>query len=101
MDELRLPSISGKLADGKRQEQRTRAGPMNNDSRIPVIVGVGEMTDKPANPADGLEPLALMAEALKRAEQDAGAKLVAQIDSIDLVNLVSWRYEDPARQLCE
>jgi hypothetical protein len=74
---------------------------MNNDSRIPVIVGVGEITDKPANPADGLEPLALMAEALKRAEQDAGAKLVAQIDSIDLVNLVSWRYEDPARQLCE
>jgi acetyl-CoA C-acetyltransferase len=74
---------------------------MSNDSRIPVIVGVGEITDKPANPADGLEPLALMAEALKRAEQDAGAKLVAQIDSIDLVNLVSWRYEDPARQLCE
>jgi acetyl-CoA C-acetyltransferase len=74
---------------------------MNNDSRIPVIVGVGEITDKPANPADGLEPLALMAEALKRAEQDAGSKLVAEIDSIDLVNLVSWRYEDPARQLCE
>ena len=74
---------------------------MSNDSRIPVIVGVGEITDKPANPADGLEPLALMAEALKRAEQDAGAKLVAEIDSIDLVNLVSWRYEDPARQLCE
>ncbi len=74
---------------------------MSNDSRIPVIVGVGEITDKPANPAEGLEPLALMAEALKRAEQDAGAKLVAEIDSIDLVNLVSWRYEDPARQLCE
>jgi len=31
------------------------------------------------------------------AEQDAGAKLVSEIDSIDLVNLVSWRYEDPAR----
>jgi len=74
---------------------------MSDASRIPVIVGVGEITDKPANPADGLEPLALMAEALKRAEQDAGAKLVSQIDSIDLVNLVSWRYEDPARQLCE
>lgn len=74
---------------------------MSDESRIPVIVGVGEITDKPANPAEGLEPLALMAEALKRAESDAGAKLVAEIDSIDLVNLVSWRYEDPARQLCE
>lgn len=74
---------------------------MINDSRTPVIVGVGEITDKPTNPADGLEPLALMAEALRRAEQDASAALVAAIDSIDLVNLVSWRYEDPARQLCE
>lgn len=73
---------------------------MTDDTRIPVIVGVGEITDKPANPADGLEPLALMAEALKRAEQDAGAKLVQDIDSVDLVNLVSWRYEDPAQQLC-
>ena len=53
---------------------------MSNESRIPVIVGVGEITDKPANPAQGLEPLALMAEALKRAEQDAGARLVAEIE---------------------
>jgi acetyl-CoA C-acetyltransferase len=71
------------------------------DDRIPVIVGVGEITDKPANPEQGLEPLALMQEALKRAEADAGAKLLGAIDSIDLVNLVSWRYEDPAKQLCE
>ena len=71
------------------------------EDRVPVIVGVGEITDKPANPAQGLEPLALMQEALKRAEQDAGARLVAEIDSIDLVNLVSWRYRDPARELCE
>src|SRR5258708_13699919 len=71
------------------------------EDRIPVIVGVGEITDKPAKPEQGLEPLALMQEALKRAEQDAGAKLIAQIDSINLVNLVSWRYEDPARQLCD
>src|SRR5579871_1764200 len=72
-----------------------------SEDRIPVIVGVGEITDKPANPEQGLEPLALMQEALKRAEGDAGAKLIGAIDSIDLVNLVSWRYEDPAKQLCE
>ena len=68
---------------------------------IPVIVGIGEITDKPDNPEQGLEPLALMQEALKRAEGDAGAKLIGAIDSIDLVNLVSWRYADPAQQLCE
>lgn len=73
----------------------------NPEHRIPVIVGIGEITDKPANPADGLEPLALMAEALKQAEQDAGAKLIAQIDSIDVIAMVSWSYEDPPRQLCE
>ena len=72
---------------------------MSNDDRIPVIVGVGEITEKPASPAEGREPLALMVEALHRAEQDAGAKLVAEIDSIDIVNLVSWRYSDPAAQL--
>lgn len=69
------------------------------DERIPVIVGVGEITEKPQAPAEGREPLALMAEALHRAEQDAGANLVAEIDSIDIVNLVSWRYNDPAAQL--
>jgi acetyl-CoA C-acetyltransferase len=73
----------------------------NPEDRIPVIVGVGEITDKPDHPEQGLEPLALMREALKRAEDDAGAKLIGTIDSIDLVNLVSWRYEDPAKQLCE
>jgi len=71
------------------------------EDRVPVVVGVGEITDRPAKPEHGLEPLALMQEALKRAELDAGARLIAAIDSIDLVNLVSWRYEDPARQLCE
>lgn len=71
------------------------------ESRIPVIVGVGEITDKPATPAEGLEPLALMQEALRRAEDDAGAKLVQQIDSVDIINLVSWRYADPAQQLAD
>ena len=79
---LRLPAFSGKLP-ATIWETHERTGQIMSDaSRIPVIVGVGEITDKPANPADGLEPLALMAEALKRAEQDAGAKLVSEIDSI-------------------
>ena len=35
--------------------------------RIPVIVGIGEITDRPKEITDGLEPLALLVEALKRA----------------------------------
>jgi len=67
--------------------------------RIPVIVGVGEITDRPKEITDGLEPLALLVEALKRAEADTGAKLLGEIDSLDVVNFLSWRYRDPEKLL--
>lgn len=68
---------------------------------IPVIIGIGEIADRPTDPALGLEPLALMAEALSRAAADAGAALLPAIDSLDIVNQVSWPYADPARQLSD
>jgi acetyl-CoA C-acetyltransferase len=67
--------------------------------RIPVIVGVGEIADRPKEITQGLEPLALMVEALKRAEADSGATLVGEIDSLDIVCFLSWRYRDPEKQL--
>jgi acetyl-CoA C-acetyltransferase len=70
------------------------------DHRIPVIVGVGEISDHPLEIAAGLEPLALMMEALRRTERDCGAKLLHQVGSLDVVNFASWRYGDPAGQLC-
>jgi acetyl-CoA C-acetyltransferase len=69
------------------------------EDRIPVIVGVGEISDHPVDLAAGLEPVSLMVEALKRAEQDCGAKLLHAVDSLDVVNFLSWRYSDPAGQL--
>jgi acetyl-CoA C-acetyltransferase len=77
----------------------TEAKSSVSDDRIPVIVGIGEISDHPANIADGLEPLALLEAALKRAEQDSGASLLRDIDSLDIVNFLSWRYQDPAAQL--
>src|ERR1700709_734829 len=71
------------------------------DNRIPVIVGVGEIVDRPKEIVEGLEPLALLVEALKRAEQDSGAKLLGEIQSLDVVNFLSWRYRDPELQLAE
>ncbi|NQE60893.1 enoyl-CoA hydratase-related protein [Caulobacter sp. RHG1] len=68
---------------------------MRDPHRIPVIVGVGEAIDRPASPAESLEPVALMAAALRKAESDSGAALLAQVDTLDLVGLVSWRYADP------
>ena len=69
--------------------------------RIPVIVGIGEITDRPKEIAEGLEPLALLIEALKRAEADSGAKLLGEIGSLDIVNFLSWRYRDPEIQLSD
>jgi acetyl-CoA C-acetyltransferase len=71
------------------------------EDRIPVIVGVGEIVDRPKEITAGLEPLTLLEEALKRAEADAGAKLLGDIGSLDIVNFLSWRYRDPERQLAD
>lgn len=70
------------------------------EHRIPVIVGVGEIVDRPKEIAQGLEPLTLLEQALKRAEQDAGAKLLGEIGSLDVVSFLSWRYRDPEQLLC-
>lgn len=71
------------------------------EHRIPVIVGIGEITDRPKDIKDGLEPLVLLEQALKRAEQDSGGKFLGEIGSLDIVNFLSWRYQDPARQLSD
>jgi len=49
------------------------------EDRIPVIAGVGEIIDRPKDIAAGLEPLTLLEEALKRAEADAGGKLLGEV----------------------
>lgn len=75
--------------------------PLQSDDRIPVIVGIGEVTDRPKEIAEGLEPLALLEQALRRAEADSGAKLLGEIGSLDVVNFLSWRYRDPEIQLSQ
>jgi acetyl-CoA C-acetyltransferase len=69
------------------------------EDRIPVIVGVGEIVDRPKDIAAGLEPLTLLEHALKRAEADSGGKLLGEVQSLDVVNFLSWRYRDPEKQL--
>src|SRR5438034_3151186 len=71
------------------------------EDRIPVIVGVGEIVDRPKDIADGLEPLTLLEQALKRAEADSGGKLLGELGSLDVVNFLSWRYRDPEKLLAD
>src|SRR6202790_5332106 len=76
------------------------SSPLSED-RIPVIVGIGEIVDRPKEIAAGLEPLALLEQALRRAEEDAGGKLLGEIGSLEIVNFFSWRYRDPEKQLAD
>jgi acetyl-CoA C-acetyltransferase len=69
--------------------------------RIPVIVGIGEIVDGPKEITEGLEPLDLLEQALRRAEADAGAKLLGEVQSLDVVNFLSWRYRDPEKLLAK
>ncbi|MBR0824295.1 acetyl-CoA acetyltransferase [Bradyrhizobium manausense] len=68
---------------------------------IPVIVGIGEIVDRPKEITAGLEPLDLLEQALRRAEADAGAKLLGEVQSLDVVNFLSWRYRDPEKLLAQ
>lgn len=74
---------------------------MLNPATTAVIIGVGEYADRPSELQQALEPLALMERAARAAEQDAGVKLLNQVESLDVVGFVSWRYQDPASSLCE
>src|SRR6476620_1511752 len=76
---------------------------MTTDSpdRIPVIVGVGEIVDRPKEITAGLEPLDLLEQAVRRAEADSGGKLLGELGSLDVVNFLSWRYRDPEKLLAD
>ena len=67
------------------------------DPRTPVVVGVGQAGQRLADPAAGLEPIALMADAARAALADAGAGL--SVDTVAVAEIISWRYPDPGALL--
>jgi len=69
------------------------------DDNLPIIVGVGQVTQRPDTERPR-EPLALMAEAARLAEADAAASdLLHELDSVRVINIMSWPSKDPARDL--
>ena len=64
---------------------------MHDPERIPVIIGVGQINDRPESPDLGLDPPSLMAAALRLAEQDAGGDVLARLDSLAIVDQISFR----------
>jgi len=59
--------------------------------RIPVIIGVGQVNDRPDDPDEGLDSLGLMVAALEVAAKDAGVPL-AGIDSLAIVDQISFHH---------
>lgn len=74
---------------------------MTSDPKtIPVIIGIGEITEKLGSNVIPREPLTLMRDAVRLAESDAGVS-IDKLDSLDVVMPMSWRYSDLAAQLSE
>jgi acetyl-CoA C-acetyltransferase len=73
------------------------------DERTPVLVGVGEVVQRDADPGETLEPLALMERAARLAFDDAGAggALLGRVDAVGVVGCFSWHYVNPCRKLAE
>jgi acetyl-CoA C-acetyltransferase len=66
------------------------------DPRTPVIVGVGQVSRRLDRVEDAVEPAVLMAEAARLAADDSGAAdLLRRIQSVRVVDVLSWRYADP------
>ena len=67
---------------------------------LPVMIGIGEITEKLSGDSVPREPLELMRDAVLEAGADAGMAL-SDVDSLDVVMPMSWRYSDLAKQLSD
>ena len=86
---------------------------MRIDPHTPVLVGVGQATNRPHTEGEGSlsdrpEPIGLMVEALQAAVEDCdgaapggaapgGRALLARAQSVRVANPLSWHYVDPGR----
>jgi acetyl-CoA C-acetyltransferase len=68
----------------------------------PLLVGAGQVVDRPDDPRDGREPLALMEIATRRALDDThAAALAAAVDTVAVVTNVFHDYGDAATLLAD
>jgi acetyl-CoA C-acetyltransferase len=71
------------------------------DARTPVVVGVGQTQQRLDDPTEAQEPIDLLAVAARLAGDDAGpgAALLQRLDTVAVVQMVSWHYPDPGSLL--
>ncbi|WP_029114004.1 acetyl-CoA acetyltransferase [Mycobacterium sp. URHB0044] len=66
------------------------------DPRTPVLVGYGQVNQRDGDPA--IEPVDLMERAARAA---ADPRVLEAVDSVRIVNLLSWRYRNPGLLLAQ
>jgi acetyl-CoA C-acetyltransferase len=70
---------------------------MNNPETVPVLVGISQLEQRVADPAQAKEPLELMIEAVRAAAADAGSNaLVQHATSVRVIRGI-WPHKNPAR----
>jgi acetyl-CoA C-acetyltransferase len=62
---------------------------------FPVLIGAGQLRNHPKSIAEAIEPLEMMERVGRDAAKDAGAPgLLEKLDSVQVVNILSWSYVD-------
>ncbi len=68
----------------------------------PVIVGVGQLTNHIKSLDDAIAPVEMMRRVSISATEDAGSgDLLKKVDSLQVVNILSWQYPDAPGLLAE
>ena len=60
------------------------------ETRIPVIIGVGQVNDRPADDAEALDSRQLMEAAIRAADKDAGGGFIPRIDWLGITRQISF-----------
>ncbi len=70
------------------------ADKVESDDRVPVLIALGEISDRNPDPEAAFDSLGLMMEALKAAERDAGTPILDRLDWLGVEDQIS--FPDPA-----
>ena len=67
-----------------------------NDDRTPVLVGVGQLVQRDADPREALSPWQMLEIVARDAASDAGAgdRLLHELDTVALVNMAGGRAQN-------
>src|SRR6266571_4538729 len=76
---------------------------MAESGNHPVVIGVAQLTHRSERLEDAIEPLEMMERVARAAAEDAGggAGLLERLDSVQVVNIMSWPYTDAPGALAE